>query len=233
MDRDSPETWNRETLLRVMRRAIHDLAEPVRGMSTVLAMIQDPEMPEDERRDLLDMAGIAATRATDLLAGLRHFVAALEDPLDCGPVDLAPLCATVWSDVGGGAGDLSCDVDLRVQADATALAQVLAELFRNVLAHGGGCAHVTAHAEDGWGVILVRDRGPGLDHDQAQAVFAPFHRLRPKSEIEGAGLGLSVARALVTRMGGQIRIIAADEGGGVRVDLPLPGAAIGDDRGQN
>ena len=220
MDRDSPENWDKETILRVTRRAIHDLAEPVRGISTVLALIRDPETPPDERRELLEMAGIAAARASDLLAGMRRLVAALEDPLEPGSVDLAPVCARVWAKLGGEAGHLTCDVDLSVTADETALAQVLTELFQNVLDHGGGAAQVMSCLRDGRAIILVRDRGAGLDRDQARAVFAPFHRLRPKSEIEGAGLGLNVARTLLTRMGGGIRFIATEDGRGVEFDLP-------------
>mgnify|MGYP000235845721 CR=1 FL=1 len=213
MEHDSPEDWDRDTVLRVARRAIHDLAEPLRGVQAVLRHVRAPDVAPDEREDLLEMADTAAARADDILAGLRRVVAALEDPVDLRPVPVAPLLRDVWQRIGGAPANLSIETDLIVQADPAALGQCLSEVLTNVRRHGGDTARVTGRQQAGRGVLTVHDDGPGLTQDEAKAVFAPFHRLRPKSEVEGAGLGLTVARALIRRMGGDLCLRPGLDGG--------------------
>lgn len=83
------------------------------------------------------------------------------------------------------------------------LAQVLATLIENSLHHGGGTTTVTAR-ESGANhatVIEVRDEGDGVPDDLAGRIFE-----RSVTSGKGTGLGLALARDLVTADGGRLEL---------------------------
>jgi two-component system sensor histidine kinase/response regulator len=51
----------------------------------------------------------------------------------------------------------------------------------------------------------VRDNGPGLSPEQQASLFKPFTRLHQR-RAKGNGLGLSIARQIVERLGGQVGV---------------------------
>jgi len=71
-------------------------------------------------------------------------------------------------------------------------------------------------------VITVEDNGIGFEDKHAERVFAAFQRLHSRSAYEGTGIGLSIARKIVWRHGGDITAQSAPEHGSTfTVTLPL------------
>jgi signal transduction histidine kinase len=56
--------------------------------------------------------------------------------------------------------------------------------------------------------VLIDDEGPGIPPELLGQVFEPFFRVDPgrRQNIPGAGLGLTIAREIVQRAGGDIKI---------------------------
>ena len=78
-------------------------------------------------------------------------------------------------------------------------------------------------SDDGGAIVTVSDTGPGIDQDDMEKVFDPFHQagdvLRRKQE--GAGLGLSIVKALVDLHGGSLSVESrVGQGTAVHVTLP-------------
>ena len=95
------------------------------------------------------------------------------------------------------------DTDATVFATPGGLAQVLATLIENSLKHGGGTTVVSAR-ESGANhaiVIEVRDDGEGVPEDLAPRIFE-----REVTSGKGTGLGLALARDLVTADGGRLEL---------------------------
>jgi two-component system sensor histidine kinase KdpD len=69
--------------------------------------------------------------------------------------------------------------------------------------------------------VSIEDTGPGLPPGDFERLFAKFHRGRDESSAGGAGLGLSICRAIVTAHGGQIDA-SQRPGGGARFSFTLP-----------
>lgn len=110
----------------------------------------------------------------------------------------------------------------------------LKRAFTNLLGNAakyGGPATVSLERHGGGIEVAIADRGPGIPAEFREKVFQPFFRVEPSRSREtgGVGLGLSVARSIVRRHGGDI-VLEDREGGGlvVRVTLPRAPDATGD-----
>ena len=112
-----------------------------------------------------------------------------------------------------------------LRADRTRLVQVLINLLSNAIKynHEQGRVAVDCSPVNGSHLrISVSDTGPGLDPDQVQHIFQPFHRLGRDEEEEGSGLGLALTRRVVEAMQGAIGVESEPgEGSTFWVELPL------------
>ena len=115
-------------------------------------------------------------------------------------------------------GDRSC-VTL---ADPAGLRQVFWNVLLNAIEALENCdrrqIEIRLRVGDGACRMEIRDSGPGIPPDQREQVFAVFHSRRSG----GSGFGLAIARQVVERHGGSIRIDSLDGWGCVvQIDLPL------------
>lgn len=99
--------------------------------------------------------------------------------------------------------------------------RALDALIENALRYGeaGGEVEVASLP----GRIEVRDRGPGVRPEEAEAVFERFHRGSASRDVPGSGLGLPIARELARVWGGDVSLTPRP-GGGTIAALTLPAA---------
>ncbi len=114
---------------------------------------------------------------------------------------------------------------LQVQANTQRLAQVLINLLTNAIKYNKPHGQVRISVEkcaDNL-VIAIADTGVGMTKEDQQSIFEPFHRLyyATKNEVQGTGIGLSVVKHLIERMGGEIFVESAlGRGSEFRISLP-------------
>jgi signal transduction histidine kinase len=117
---------------------------------------------------------------------------------------------------------------VRVEGDRSRLKQVIVNLVDNAIKYtpAGGHVGVKVYASNGYGVLEVNDNGMGIPAEAAPHIFERFYRVdKARSrQMGGAGLGLSIVKAIVTAHGGQVRVESV-EGRGSRflVELPFAG----------
>lgn len=116
---------------------------------------------------------------------------------------------------------------LSVQAHSASLMQCLANLLGNAVKFVGAgvVPHVRIRSERvGARVRLwVEDNGIGIPREAQQKIFEIFQRLNSTTEYEGSGIGLSLVRKAVERMGGAVGV-ESDPGRGSRFWIELPAA---------
>jgi PAS domain S-box-containing protein len=107
--------------------------------------------------------------------------------------------------------------------------EVWVNYLSNAILHGGRPPRVSMEgAEDGDHVrFCVRDNGEGIRHGDEASLFVPFTRLR-NDRTPGCGLGLSIVRRIVERLGGQVGVQSLPgQGSSFWFTLPKPGAGMG------
>jgi signal transduction histidine kinase len=99
------------------------------------------------------------------------------------------------------------EIPPKLWLDATRLKQVLINLVGNAIkfTEQGGVSVEFAWRDERL-QISVEDTGPGMSEAETARVFEPFRQGSDGRRARGAGLGLSISRALVRAMGGDIRL---------------------------
>jgi PAS domain S-box-containing protein len=109
-----------------------------------------------------------------------------------------------------------------VLADPEWLQEVLLVLLSNAMKHSKSGQNISLWARES--TITVEDEGAGISPMDLPHVFERFYR--GKGSSEGFGLGLSICRELVERMGGYINLSSGEEVG-TTVKIELPEAGVG------
>ena len=121
------------------------------------------------------------------------------------------------------------EIDGIALADRTRTLQVLMNLLTNAIKYNraGGEVRLSARARGQHVTFSVADTGRGLSAEQLEHLFEPFNRLGAERDgIEGTGIGLTIVKALVVGMGGQVAV-HSEAGVGSRFDVTLPRAPAG------
>jgi two-component system OmpR family sensor kinase len=108
---------------------------------------------------------------------------------------------------------------------------MLAAMIRNLLDNAlrftprGGRIDVAIYRDGAMAVLQIEDNGPGVSPDEIGRIFEPFFRGQ-RPEGDGVGLGLSIVRRIVDRLGGSIDAVNITESGrtGLQVVVKLPAA---------
>lgn len=112
--------------------------------------------------------------------------------------------------------------DLVANLRPNATRRLVTNLVSNAVNHSER-VEVAAEARDASLVLTVDDDGPGIPEADREAVFRPFYRLDSARNQDkgGTGLGLTIARDIARRQGGDITL-ATSPLGGLRVRVRLP-----------
>ncbi len=111
-----------------------------------------------------------------------------------------------------------------VWVDGLLVEQLLINLLENAAKYTPAGSHITIAAKriaEQWLEIAVEDNGPGIPNNQEQHIFDKFTSFAAQQNTYGAGLGLTICRAIVEAHGGTIAA-RNREVGGARFSFTLP-----------
>ncbi len=117
-----------------------------------------------------------------------------------------------------------CESTIPIEADPIRLSQVLTNLLTNAskFTPEKGSIKITVKEDADTVKIIVSDTGTGIRKENLERVFEPFATIEKPTQIEGAGLGLSVAKGLVEAHGGKILAESEGLGKGAAFIFTLP-----------
>jgi signal transduction histidine kinase len=213
------------TVGQMMSGVVHEVRTPLN--TVILAVEHAARVLETggDPREQLRSAAREADRAVEILSDILDF--AKPAALDLKPVELAPLLADALEplkirfDERGVETALDVPADLVVLASPRHLHQVVTILLMNALdamPFGGHLALCAGRA--GRAVrVTISDDGVGIEPAVLARLFQPFATGRAASG--GTGLGLNVARWIMTKHGGDVSIASPGIGKGTTVTLTL------------
>jgi len=218
-----------ERIRRFLAVASHDLQSPLRHIamySEILLEDLEGRISADEKQSLTTILDKVQT-AQRLTKALMTFAAGTPQ-VARESVDLNAAVQAAWDEAIAEFPDTDAMLvhgELpELRTDGALLTAVLRQLFANALAHGERDAlrvDMTVVRDGRELVIAVSDNGGGIEADHQGRIFEAFWKLPKPGRIAGPGLGLSIARELITAMGGTLDLASSSENGS-RFEIRLP-----------
>jgi PAS domain S-box-containing protein len=173
----------------------HDIRNPLTIAQGRLELLR-----EEYDSEHIDPVDRALTRIDTLIEDLLTLAHRGDWVSGTDPVDLSDLAVECWRTVETANATIQTRIDRTIRADRSRLAQLLENLIRNAIEHGGGEVTVTiGELDDGF---YVEDDGPGIPEDERTDVFVAGH----SAGEGGIGLGLSIVKQVANAHGWDIGV---------------------------
>lgn len=226
-----------EETMRLLRRFVadagHELNTPIAIIEASLETLHDV-LKDHDQDNLVDIIGKSASRMSELSSDLV-FLARVEDPISAYPmsrVDVGKLVAEVAKDFEPLAKNKHIELKVLQQADLEIVgnAEFLKRMLGNLLSNGlrytdpGGQLSIASEQRAGLLDIHVSDTGMGIPQESVDHIFDRFYRVdKARARAAGgAGLGLSIVKAVVDAHGGEVKVTSEiGKGSKFTVSLPL------------
>lgn len=221
----------RKELQMLVSDVSHQVKTPVSNLRMVTDTLLTRPVTEEERREFLQ--GIRTQ--TDKLDFLFQSLVKTSR-LEVGTIRLekkdTPLIDTLAMACSGIvyaaekkeiAVTVDCPEDLRISHDSKWTAEALFNLLDNAVKYtqAGGTIHVSVEQWEMYLKLDVADTGKGIPESNQAAVFRRFYREEEVHQEPGVGIGLYLAREIVTRQGGYIKL-TSEVGKGSTFSVFLP-----------
>ncbi len=180
----------------------HDLRNPLNVAGSRVELAQD-ECDSEHLESAMGALDRMETLIDDILT-----LARLGDPVgDFDSIHLGSLVNSCWATVSTGTASLEADVENSIRADESRLRQLLENLIRNAVDHGG--SDVTVRIGELDGGFYVEDDGPGIPPEDREQIFEAGY----STGREGTGFGLSIAQEIIEAHGWTVTITEGADGG--------------------
>jgi PAS domain S-box-containing protein len=180
----------------------HELRNPLNVAELRLELAR-----EECNSEHLDDVARAHERMNTLIDDLLTLAREGEQVGEMESVDLENLAVNCWQNVATDDATLTTDVERPIQADPSRLQQLLENLTRNAVEHGGEDMTVTIGAlDDGF---YVEDDASGIPETERDTVFEAGY----STSDEGTGFGLAIVKQIADAHGWEIRVTDGSDGG--------------------
>lgn len=218
----------------ILNTTAHDLKNPLSIMPLLADMIMhhknDPKAIDDIANQIKDAGRRMAGVINEILENAREEAGRVNLRLQA--VNLTSLVTGVVNSNAARAKNkeqqlnLSIEKDCMVYADPRKLTEIVDNLINNAIKYSplGTAIHVQVKVKEEFGVIEVRDEGPGLTRDDKKNLYRRFTSLsaQPTGGENSTGLGLSIVKNLVDAHRGFIHATSDGPGTGSTFTVELP-----------
>jgi PAS domain S-box-containing protein len=210
--------------------ASHDLQEPLRTVASYTELLAERyrgKLDADGDK-FLRFACDGAHRMQELIRGLLSWSLVSKHSTELKVVSMTDALRHALGNLQAATAECGARVTNdplpEVPGDAVLLVQLFQNLIGNALkfrGHEPPQIHVSAQETRGNWTFSVKDNGIGINPEYSEKIFQIFQRLHTREEYPGAGIGLSVCKKIVGRLGGRIWF-ASSAGQGATFFFSLP-----------
>jgi signal transduction histidine kinase len=203
--------------------ASHDLKEPLRMISSYLALLQKRgiEKLDAEELQFIGYAIDGAKRMDTLIADLLA-LSKINHNLNFEQIDLNEVLDVVLKNLGGLFQERRIIVEADVMPKITADRTQMVQLFQNLV--GNGIKYNTSEVAE----IVIKyqnkgtyhefsfiDNGIGIPEQHKERIFVIFQRLHLRDEYSGTGIGLAICKKVIEQLRGKIWVEGNPNGGSI------------------
>lgn len=202
-----------DELRQAVANMAHDLRTPLTSISGYIQLLESGKLPEEERQAALEVVKRRTSRLQALLSDFYEL--SVIESVDCalkpGRISLNRLIPEIlmgFYDPLNEKGlkptfELTDDA-VDIFADESAVRRVVENLMQNALRHAEGELAVSLRKEGRRAAFALRNAAPGLYGMNPELLFNRFYMADRSRSGTGSGLGLSIARGLMQKMGGSL-----------------------------
>lgn len=208
--------------------AAHDLQAPLRQASMFCELLEeelrsDSQILSSESEDFIREISSALHHMRDMVRSLYDLFNLDAKKITREPTSLNEVVRLASRQVSSDFINLTTDSLPTLDINQSLMVQLFQNLIENALKYSGkDHVNVHIHAEnmitERKFLICIDDDGPGIPSEMRDRVFEPFKRLHHKSEITGAGIGLSLCRKIATLHDADLSV-DPDFSGGARFQI--------------
>ncbi len=218
--------------------AAHELRTPIAVLKTKLDVFKKKKREQREYDELITTMETYIDRLSSIITDLLEF-AETSELGETEDVSLDSVVKTVVDDLESVAQNnmvnVQIDIQPKVQSEAQTfivkgntnlLYRALYNLVENAIRYNNeeGSVNITLETRGQEGVVIIADTGVGIAPEQRELVFEPFYRVNKSRsrEFGGAGIGLSLVKAILKRHGASITVSENNPQGSVfTIRIPL------------
>lgn len=195
----------------------HELRTPLTSIkASVTTLLAKTDLADAQRRELLTVIEEESDRLNHLVEEASEMAR-----LDAGEIELSLESGAIRPVIDAAlerAKPLLAGRPVEVKVpgntpavimDSERVQEVLLQLLENASKYSpaGSLIEVGAEANGKFSTVSVADRGPGIDEAEQALIFDKFYRGREQQyEVQGTGMGLAIAKAIVEAHGGTIGV---------------------------
>ena len=217
--------------------AAHELRTPLAVLRTRLDVFKKKEREQKEYDELVQTMETYVDRLSSLISNLLELTETGELP-EVEDISLDSVIKTVVKDLEPVAHEhevkIHTDIEpLTVRGNASLLYRALYNLVENAIRYNEkeGSISIDLKNQDTAGMVKIADTGVGIAPEARELIFEPFYRVNKSRsrEFGGAGIGLSLVKAILKRHGALIAVDANEPQGSVfTITFPKDGSADGE-----
>lgn len=222
---------NKERDLRKqMSNISHDLRTPLTSILGYIALAKDDSLPEQERKEYLEIVERRAKVLQELITGV-YDLSRLEEErylLDHKPIKINQLLYDVLAlyynefENGNYVPDIQIPEQMpEVIGDQKAMLRIYSNLMQNVLRHGAHMLRVIVKVEADQIITLVENDSEEMEKEEVEKVFDRFYMADRIRTGENTGLGLAIVKSLAEHMGGRVEAVYEKEMFGIQIVWPI------------
>ncbi|WP_417281730.1 sensor histidine kinase [Actinomadura rugatobispora] len=213
---------------RFVANASHELRTPLTINRTVLEVALASRKNPPETKALAEVLLGNTARHERLIEGLLLLARSEREPQARTATPLPDVVRSALDQLEEPSGEIEVEArlgDAAVDGDPVLLERCAVNLLENALKYNvpGGRVWVRTGTRGGSAVLHVANTGKPVPSYEVERIFEPFRRLRADrvGSADGAGLGLSIVRAVVEAHGGTVETVPRPDGG-LAITLRFP-----------